>query len=404
MTTQAQRSTTLDPGARALVTACAWLRDGQEPPPGDVARVTDEWRPIYDALSHGAAVGRFGAVLQAYNTGETAALVKAIERAPSSRSLTLADLAALLPSISHLWEGRLPRGSVTLLVAKPGKGKSAVAAWLARSVILGKPWPDAAPNTTPPGKVVWTDTEAAQAILLDRARRWQIPLDHIIMPSVSQDDPLTDVLLDTPAGRDALEREVSRHAPPLVVVDSLSGSHRQDEKSSLQDLMSFLASLARDRDIAVLVVHHLRKRGVFDDVDTIDLDQIRGHGSIAAMARVILAIDTPDAGNLDRHRLSVIKNNLGPRAAPLGFTVTDAGLVFGDAPEPPRAETSVDRAVEFLRARLTRKPIEAEAIITEAEQAGITRSTLQRGKDALGIKPQKIGASWWWSLPVGDIS
>src|SRR5512135_1965741 len=44
--------------------------------------------------------------------------------------------------VDWLWPGRIPLGSLTLLVGDPGVGKSLLVADLAARVSAGRPWPD----------------------------------------------------------------------------------------------------------------------------------------------------------------------------------------------------------------------------------------------------------------------
>ncbi|HUW14576.1 MAG TPA: AAA family ATPase [Anaerolineae bacterium] len=315
---------------------------------------------------------------------------------------TWAHLDQHLPSIEWEWQGWLPRGLLTLIVGAPGEGKSALALALAGCVIQGACWPDGV-AIDEPGLVVWCETESAQAVNLNRARSWGLPLDRILMPRAER--LLDTIQLDTAAGWEALETVCHRPGVRLVVVDSLSGAHRGDENSAeLRNLLTSLANLAQGTGLALLVVHHLRKKGLFDS-GKIDLDRVRGSSVIVQWARVVLAIDRPNPEHEpDSVRLSQIKNNLARYPQPLGFEISEIGVGFGEAPEPPRIETQLDKSCDLLLALLADGPLPANDLFEEGEGAGLSKITLKRAKKKLGIVALRQDNRWLWSLPARDES
>ncbi len=313
---------------------------------------------------------------------------------------TWADLAKHLPAIEWEWPGWIPRGLLTLLVGASGEGKSALALALCACVTKGRQWPDGTPVGNP-GAVVWCETESAQAVNLERAHKWGLPLDRIYMPRVN--DILDTVRLDTPEGWASLEEACRLPDVRLVIVDSLSGAHRRDENSAeIRDLLTRLANLAQHTRLGMMASHHIRKRGLFDS-GKIDLDRVRGSSVIVQWARVVLAIDRPNPEyEPDRVRLSQIKNNLARFPEPLGFEISDSGVYFGEAPEVPKAETQLDKACDLLLALLGKGPVFSTDLQDEARGAGVSWDTMKRAKDRLGVVAVRDGKTgkWSWSLPA----
>ena len=283
MTTQTQRPATLDSGARALVTACAWLRDGQEPPPGDVARVTDEWRPIYDALSHGAAVGRFGAVLKAYDIGDTAALVKAIERAPKPRQthFTTAELLALEIDPPRCIVHGLVYEGLNLLGGRPKVGKSWLAQQVARAkrsggVFLGQP--------VDPGDVLYIALEDNEKRLKKRMKiqGWQ-PTEIV--------DWHTSWSLANDGGIDDLKRALDGHRYDLVVIDTASRFFGRDlDQMDPGDTNATFGELQRiglDYATGIWLIDHHRKPNLFNPHP---VDDLLGSTGKAAPADLIAGL------------------------------------------------------------------------------------------------------------------
>jgi hypothetical protein len=232
---------------------------------------------------------------------------------------------------------------------------------------------------------------------LDRARRWGLPLDHIVNPL---GDPLAEFELDNENHRDALKQKAHYGDTRLIVIDSLSGAHKGREKdSAMMQLVKHLAELARDTGKPILCTHHLRKRGLLDGVE-LDLDRVRGSSAIVQPARIVWAIDIPDALMPESRRLSVIKSNLAKFPEPVGFVIGDDGVFFTDAPEAPRVETVADKAADLLLAILADGPMETRQVQEEAIGAGISWPSMTRAKKRLGIKAVKSGKVWHWGLPA----
>lgn len=321
---------------------------------------------------------------------------------PPPKLMTLGGLAKIMPETTKrfLWEPWLPVGLMTVLAGEAGEGKSAVALELSRRLMAGDPMPGGG-GSLPMETVVWADTESSQGILLDRARSWKLPLDRFVLPL---EDPLGDFRIDNREHWARLGDVVQAANPGLVVVDSLRGAHTKDENNSdaLQEILSRLANLARDYSIAVLVLHHLRKKAYLEKSQPVSLDHLRGSNAIGAMARVVWGIDRP-AGSEDVRRLSVIKSNLSAFPEPIGFEIGERGVSWCDAPTEPRAETILDRAIEFLSSTLQRGAKPAADLHREAELAGISAATLRRAREKLkvvAVKQGGTGGPWIWSLPA----
>ena len=85
------------------------------------------------------------------------------------------------------------------------------------------------------------------------------------------------------------------------------------------------------------------------------------------------------------------------------MAITAGGAVsFGPAPEAPHLETARDRATDFLRDVLDLGPVPSREVEEQATGAGISRPTLLRAKEALGVVSIKPNGQWCWALPASE--
>lgn len=311
---------------------------------------------------------------------------------------TWADIEKVLGPITWSWENWLPDGMLTIVASKPGIGKSSLCLRIAASFLTGAEWPDGTKFDQEQGKVLWCEAESAQAINLDRAKRWGLPTKKILTPV----KPLEDVRLEIAHHKGALATLAMRDDIKLIIIDSLRGVLSGDENSSeTSDLVMWLASLARDSGKPILLTHHLRKRGLLDSGDNIDLDRLRGSSAIVQAARVVWALDTPNPQEKDWVRLSVIKNNLAEFAEPVGMAI-DENIRFGVAPQAPKQETASDKMRDLLLDLLRSEPRPSKEIYAEVEGAGLSIATAKRVKKDLGISSIRKDDGWYWSLSTDD--
>ena len=305
------------------------------------------------------------------------------------KMLSFKDLKSLIGPIEWTWKSWLLSNLLTILASEPGIGKSALALRLAATFITGQSWPDGSRYEGEKGTVLWCEAEAAQGINLERAEKWNIPLDKIYLPPIG--DPLQDIQLDNPLHRKAILKTAQRQEVKFVVVDSLRGSHRQDENASQSiEIVMWLAKLARDSQTPVLLTHHLRKRGNHDGKE-ITLDRLRGSSAIVQPARVIWAMDTPNSEKFECKRLSVIKSNIGRFPEPIGFSVNESGIEFSEAPAENKKVGRLEEAKEILLEMLEEGGVRQSKVINFFQEKGISRSTVYRARKELGIQRTKNG-------------
>lgn len=294
-----------------------------------------------------------------------------------------------LSEIHWEWPGYIPRGFVTLLVADQDQGKSTVAQDLCRTRLIGGRWPDGTQCNEQAEKLLWIDTEGALALFRQRLRDWKMPRGRFILPP----DPLQELAVDNAADWAWIEAAIERFKPPIVVLDSLSGGHRGEENNNdqMKMVLKKMGELAQRYQIAVIVVHHLSKPAAGVPDYPLTLNRIRGASAITQFCRSVLALTAPDKNQPDLRRLDVIKLNLAKKPPAVGYTLTDTGPAWGDAPQPAQPRRAADDAEDWLNEAMSSGVRPSDEVWNEARAAGIGEKALKKAKARLGVISKREG-------------
>lgn len=323
--------------------------------------------------------------------------------------------------VSWLWAPYVPRGELTLLEGDPKVGKSWIAMGIATAMSRGASLPgDTAAR--PRGTTLYmTNENSPQKVF--RPRLDLLGADparvRLLEGWRTEDDEATGPvsLQDLALLRDALD--VVR--PDLLVIDPVQSflgagvdAHRAEE---VRPVLDGLVKIARDRNLAVLMIRHLAKgqtgRALY-----------RGMGSIdfTACARsILMAGETPEGAGPKRRALVHALCGVGPEGPSQGYTVipphgfawtgesniTTQDLVAPDR-QPRSEDTSAgDTAEELLRDLLRDGPRPAREVQKILREAGVSRRTEQRVKERLGVAADQIRSdgkvvAWSWKLPAAQ--
>jgi hypothetical protein len=167
--------------------------------------------------------------------------------------------------------------------------------------------------------------------------------------------------------------------------------------SEIQARLHPLIDLAARRNLAILAITHrdLRPSSALSHTSR----------SLLAAARVAHYVG-PDPADPTRRLLLPIKNNLGPLAPTLSFSLTDSSLVWHPVDPPYRNSPPSERqlATTWLADQLKSGPLPAADIYDRAKGALIAPITLRRAARDLAINPQRHGfqGPWFWHLPNHD--
>lgn len=319
----------------------------------------------------------------------------------------------------------LPRGTISGLFGDGGSGKTWVALALAAAVTTGGPWP------TPeglravegaldrPGRVLLLNGEDdPEQVLKPRLLRLGADSSRVALLAGRRFQPAQPTGVEHPVQPvtledDLLESVVASVEPDLVVIDPISAFLPPNtDANRLEDvrrLLSRLNALARKSRCAVLLLSHfgksVKERHVYRALGSVDW--------VNAPRSVMMAVADPK--DPARRALHHVKHNLSPKAAPLGYAVRFSGpndvglfewtggtdLSLNEAFTPDRRGVSaLDKAMQVLQQVLADGPKPSQEVERLCRQHGVSRRTLFRAKDRLGIITRRTGwREWEWRLP-----
>jgi hypothetical protein len=318
---------------------------------------------------------------------------------------TLEELDDVLSDIEWLWRKWVPKGFITLLVGDPKIGKTTVALDFARIITTGDRWPFIEKKEEP-GRVIWVDAEAGQQVLRERAISLGINRKNVFIPVINGD------ILASPDFTNSIDREnisnmVESIKPALLVLDSLGGANRRGENKveDVRPLLEYLAGMARDRNIGILLLHHLNKSNDRESPE-VSLYRIRGSTAIPAFCRSILA---EEEGKTDAEKkLKILVSNLASikedDVLSLIYESKDeqvSAIHYDRYKAPPEKRSKKERCAEWVLEVLALQPeTPFSSLIEMGEGLEYNRKMLYSAKDALGdrVTISGSGNSSFWSL------
>ena len=321
--------------------------------------------------------------------------------------------------ILWLWKDRIPLGKLTIFSGNPGCGKTTVLLDIIARYTNGLDWPDGAPNDDCLGDVLLLNAEDDPADTL-KPRLQGAHADLACIDLVESTLHTSEGKYDRQFGLDSdLDqlRELLQRNPKvgLLIIDPISsylGDADMNKEQKVREVLTPLAKLAEDFEVTIIGNSHFNKRG---DVSA----QHRTMGAVAfsGVARQTWLFDRDREDKTLFHMMRG-KGNLTGKRTGLKYRITEIKLPTGpaaiidwqgdddiDADEalaPLEKESKMDHALSFLEEYMT-DPRPARDVETKAENRGISRRTLARAKERMGIRSRQLGKEWLWELP-GKVS
>jgi hypothetical protein len=324
--------------------------------------------------------------------------------------------------VQWLWPGRMPLGRMTLLVGRPGEGKSFLTTDMAARITTGTPWPDGA--DCPRGSVLLISVEDDPGDTIRPrldAHRADVQKVHLlsVVRRKGTDGELQEVMFSL---ADVHALEVSLKNLPdckLVVIDPIGSflggdmdAHRDNE---VRSILSPIARLAEKYGPAILVVAH-RRKSLSSSAD----DTALGARAFTGIARAVWHLSR-DPLQPRRRLLLPGKNNLADEGHGLAFTIigsppalswerdpvtmsADEGMSaeMNNESGPGRPADERDQAAEWPEGELADLQEHTVAGLQDAAKAaGLAWRTVQRARGELGVIFHRatFGGGYVWRLP-----
>jgi hypothetical protein len=317
-------------------------------------------------------------------------------------------------SVEWMWPDRIPLGFVTVIAGRQGLGKSLVSLDIAARVTTGTPWPDGAGIPPVGGCVIVNLEDDAARVLKPRLRAAGADMARIRAITT----PIETFEVER------IERIVNRTPECRLLIADPIGNHLGAQTDAFRDnsvraALSPLSELAKEKNLAVIIVAHLRKTAA----DTADF-QILGSVAFTALARAGWHV-LPGEGEGERLFVSG-KMNLSRPAPGLRFRIfgNPPRVEWGEALPPwltadavleQKAQKAAEQAAERRRGRPAEERAEAEKFVqalladgprlvaeiqAECRAAGISFRTAHRAAKALGIRTEQAGPRrYYWLAP-----
>lgn len=309
-------------------------------------------------------------------------------------------------AIEWLWRHRIARRKVTALIADGGVGKSSVTCRLAAGVTRGD-----LDGAQGPGRVLLINMEDGDG----DTTRPRLEAQGANLALVEHLDHTSGEMLILPGDIERLREQVLDARYELIVLDPIAAclspriSFSLD--SSIRSAIMPLVRLAEASGAAVLLVHHLNGR-----VNASAYRRLLGGAALANIVRAVyaLGIHPDDRGAPDGRRVfSWVKGNLaGIDKSSIECTLDRGRFEFGriipitadellcerrsasrsgSGRTAPRRDDAVSFLVDALAdgARVPSTDLEARAAAR-----GISRTTLDRARDVVGVRSERDGRGW----------
>ena len=349
--------------------------------------------------------------------------VKRYERLPASNSrkvqpalVRVADVAS--SAVQWLWPEKIALGKLTLLVGDPGLGKSFLSLDIAARVSSGFHWPARGGKVTQGSVILLSAEDDISDTIRPRLEKARAKIDQIsVLKAVRIADKKSGKINEIPFSLDrdleALEQSIKQiQNVKLVVIDPITaylGNCDSHKNSDVRAILAPLSDIAAKYRVAVVAITHLNKSS-----EGSVLNRASGSNAFPAAARAVWFV-TKDKDNSERRLFLSAKNNLAREPQGLSFTIVNGEVVWDIEPitttlgealtsdESLPNNGALDEAKEWLIDKLSKGPVPANSIKADAKIDGIKERTLDRAKQALGIRSGRVGFSsggeWSWLVP-----
>ncbi|HEY7087256.1 MAG TPA: AAA family ATPase [Tepidisphaeraceae bacterium] len=378
-------------------------------------RTIEKLKPFPKAWSDDAILKRFEQAEKKTTRGKCAD-----EPASTPMLVKLSDIPRV--PIQWAWKYRIPRGRISLIVGRPGGGKSFATTDFAARVSTGTPWPDGEDCQLGSVLMICAEDDPADTIgpRVDANGGDSSKIVLLSMVKRKTSDGKTDEVVFSLADVRALQQAMAQLADlALIVVDPIGSflggnvdAHRDNEVRSVLAPLAALAANHPNKPAVLIVAHRRKSSGDVAD------DLALGSRAFTGLARAVWHFTT-EKDNEARRLMLPGKQNLGPKTPGLAFTITGdpPAVAWEKAPVAMTADDALaaersgdsgnekDEAVEFLKRELAdMQEHSVDDLRKASKDAGLSWRTTQRAASSLKVRRHRngFGKGFTWRLPKVD--
>jgi putative DNA primase/helicase len=287
-----------------------------------------------------------------------------------------------------IWRNRVPHKKVTLVSGDWSSGKTRVVASVIEHVFSHEDYPDGEVPELEPGHILFVTTESdtneigqilhAQGMNLEQIKEYIRVLDYL-----QSDDKQNLFVFDLDKDLPALEAEIKRYKPIIVVFDPLVEFHNRKEIDShqIRGLMMKLNNYAERWGCAIIGLIHWNK-----DEKKSRANRISGSAQYGAGVKSVITIYR-DQKIPNKRYCEQTKNSLGPDQPTISFSIEppDGLVVWGETLGPPGLETKLPTKVGDAEQFLLKFCADEPKLVKECiAVSGFNERTLRRARSRLG--------------------
>ncbi|CAA9261185.1 MAG: hypothetical protein AVDCRST_MAG77-2681 [uncultured Chloroflexi bacterium] len=374
------------------------------------------------------------AILQALVVVNVAAPAAEATVGPRLRTRKLSTITA--KPVEYLRDGAFLKGAFQMLVGDPGLGKTRILLQALAAETRGRQWPyssDSDGAAGEPGYVLYVGHEDSaerviRPVVVDAlggdSSRFEI-IDSLEVQT--RKGPRDSMFTLSPEGLEALDAKMREVRPTLMVIDPIGGhlgGADSFKDSEVRERLMPLAHLADTYGTAIVGNSHMNK-----DQQKAVAYRVGGAIAFYAVARAVYYVATDPAeptrraffhqkGNMAELReamgFSIVGHYLNPElgsvgvpswdTSPVEFTLEDALRAASEGPDAHQKRETAPQTVlrTILLSRGGRAP--SEEVYSLAETMGVSRRSLERAKDGIGVTSHREGfgpgSTSYWCLPA----
>ena len=192
--------------------------------------------------------------------------------------------------------GMFPRKFVSAIVAQPGLGKTLFMQKFVSDLSIGGTIFNGIADNEPVRTSLIFAGEAGYELMIRRGAQTKWPVKPSRVKIVDEYEYETNdisVMLDEPEGWDNITRLIKMYNPDIVFFDSLVSFHNRDENKAvdMKPIIKQLNKLAKTANIAIVLIHHSRKRTAKERSFSLHKDDAVGSGVFNKLLATIIGIE-----------------------------------------------------------------------------------------------------------------